>query len=332
MSLSRFFTSHLSSLKITLFLFFLLGIGVVSWHFAEFEAKNWLITIPLLLLALNLISALLTNPIFQYQTWLFIFHIGLLLLLLIVAIGQVTKLIGEVEVSEYSAYDQSIAKWQQGIFHHNRLDQLQFYLSDFTINYLPVAGRAERMDTKANLSWIDEDGKTQQGVVGDKVPLELHGYQLYTTHNKGFAPQFKWIPNQGSPVTGVVHLPAWPAFELNQATDLQIPGTPYKLWMTLKFEDVILYLDKPSQFKVPSDSKLVVRAGSERYELVAGKSIQFATGRLEYLGLKTWMGFRIFYDWTLPWLLGAGLFAVFGLARHFWQKYAPTPWLDEEES
>ena len=305
---------------------------MISWHWVEYEWENWLITTPLLLLALNLISALLTNPIFRHQGWLLTFHLGLLLLLLVVAIGQVTKLIGEVEVSEYSTYDNTIAKWQQGIFHHNRLDQLQFYLADFTINYLPIAGRAERMDTKANLTWLDEFGQTQKGVVGDKIPLELHGYQLFTTHNKGFSPTFRWIPNKGQPRVGSVNLPAWPAFKLNQATELFIPGTNYKVWMQLKFTDEILYLDRPSIFKVPDDPSLVVRSNNKRHELVVGQSIQFDTGRLEYLGLKTWMGFRIFYDWTLPWLLGAGLFAVFGLAGHFWKKYAPTPWLAEENS
>lgn len=322
---------HASSLKLTLFLFLILGVCVVSWHFVEFDWKNWLITLPLLLLALNLIGAILTNPIFKYQIWLLVFHIGLLLLLLVVAIGQVTRLIGEVEVTEYSAYDSSIVKWQQGVFHSNRLDQLRFYLADFSINYESINGRAERMDTLTHLTWVDELGVTQKGVVGDEVPLELHGYELYTTHNKGFAPVFKWIPNKGQPVIGSVHLPAWPAFELNQASDLQVPGTPYRIWMNLKFDDVILYNDKDSQFRVPKESVLVVRVGEERHELVAGKSIQFPTGRLEYLGLKTWMGFRIFYDWTLPWLLGAGLFAVFGLGLHFWKKYAPTPWLDEDK-
>ncbi len=326
--------AYSSSLKLTLLLFLFLGISVVLWHFTEHKLKDWLITIPLLFLAFNLITSLLTNKIFRIHGWLLLFHVGLLLLLLLIGISQVTKLIGSVEVTNGTVYDQSSAQWQQGIFHRNRLDRLQFKLEKFNINYTSSHGEVVRLDTQAHITWVDEEGKVKKGVVGDSVPLKIYGYKLYTTHNKGFAPMFKWHSKQGASVEGSVHLPAWPEHELNQANDLQIPGTPYKLWLTLKFFDPILSSTAPSIFRIPDDPLLVVRVNEKRYELQPGDSIDFPTGRLEYLGLNTWMGFQVFYDWSLPWMLGASLLALFGLAGHFWKKFAPTPWqvsLEEEE-
>ena len=333
-SISVHLIRYSASLKLTLFLFFIFGSGVVLWHFTEHDLKDWLITIPLLLLAFNLMTALLTNKIFRHHGWLLLFHVALLLLLLLIGISQVTKLIGGVEVTNGSVYNASSVQWRQGVFHSNRLDQLQFKLNDFVINYAPNFGEPRRQDTQAYVTWVDEQGGVKKGIVGDKVPLKIYGYKLYTTHNKGFAPTFKWVPNKGTAIEGSVNLPAWPAFELNQSNDLKIPNTPYKLWLTLKFFDPILSPTEPSVFRIPDDPLLVVRVDEKRYELQPGESIDFPTGRLEYLGLNTWMGFQIFYDWSLPWMLAVALLALFGLAGHFWKKFAPTPWqesLEEEE-
>ncbi len=315
-----------SSLKLTLVLFFIFGTGAVAWHFTEHALKDWLITVPLLLLAFNLMTALLTNKVFRTHGWLLLFHVGLLLLLLVIGISQVTKLIGSVEVTNGSVYDQSSAQWQQGLFHPNRLDKLQFKLEKFNINYAPSHGETVRLDTQAYLTWLDEEGGVKKGIVGDKVPLKVYGYKLYTTHNKGFAPMFRWQPKQGFSNEGSLHFPAWPEHEFNQSNDLQIPGTSYKVWLSLKFFDPILSTMEPSVFRTPNDFVLVARVGEQRHKLQPGDFIEFETGRLEFLGLNTWMGFQIFYDWSLPWMLGAALLALFGMAGHFWKKFAPTPW------
>ncbi|MCF6253390.1 MAG: hypothetical protein L3J38_01420 [Thiomicrorhabdus sp.] len=331
---SRQLVRYSASLKLTLFLFFIFGAGVVSWHFTEHRLKDWLITIPLLLLAFNLMTALLTNKIFRIHGWLLLFHVGLLLLLLLIGISQITKLIGSVEVTNGSVYDQSTAQWQQGVFHRNRLDQLKFKLENFIINYAPSHGTVVRQDTLAYLTWLDEEGEVKKGIVGDKVPLNVYGYKLYTTHNKGFAPMFKWHPKEGFSSEGSVHFPAWPEHEFNQINDLQIPNTPYEIWLNLKFIDPIFSITEPSVFRIPNDFTLIARVDEQRYELQPGDFIEFKTGRLEFLGLNTWLGFQIFYDWSLPWILAAALLGLFGLAGHFRQKFAPTPWresLEEEE-
>ena len=66
-----------------------------------------------------------------------------------------------------------------------------------------------------------------------------------------------------------------------------------------------------------------------RYELHPGQSLDLAGGRLTYKELRTWMGYTVFYDWTLPWLFAAGLIAVLSLGWHYWRKFATRPWLEE---
>ena len=328
----RWWLSVCASLKLTLLLLGVLGFGVTVWHFTDTHWRNWLIALPLLLLALNLLVALLVNKNFRVQPWLLLFHLALLALLLIAALGQMTLLLGEVEVTTGEAYDSGIAQWRQGRWHDNRLARLRFELQDFTINYLPEGGMAQRHDTHARLRWFDDHGALRSGVVGDKVPLVLEGYRFYTTHNKGFAPGFVWHPHGGEPLRGSIHLPSWPTRELAQSIEWEIPDGGRQMWSQLQFDEVILDPQAPSQFRAPREHVLVMRFDDQRHELRPGDSLELPEGRLVYQELRTWMGFRIFYDWTLPWLLAAGLVAVIGLGGHYWKKFHARPWLDESEN
>jgi cytochrome c biogenesis protein len=49
-------------------------------------------------------------------------------------------------------------------------------------------------------------------------------------------------------------------------------------------------------------------------------------GRIHYLGLKSWMGYRVDYDPTRPWLLAACLLAVLSITWFFLNKFRRTPW------
>ena len=69
-------------------------------------------------------------------------------------------------------------------------------------------------------------------------------------------------------------------------------------------------------FKTPEETELVVIAGDQRIPLQPGDSVALGRGRLAYDGLKTWMGYSIYYDPTRRWLLAAAAMAVFGLAWH----------------
>jgi hypothetical protein len=42
--------------------------------------------------------------------------------------------------------------------------------------------------------------------------------------------------------------------------------------------------------------------------------------------LRTWMGYTVFYDWTIHWMLVVCMVAVGALGGYFWRKFAAKPW------
>jgi cytochrome c biogenesis protein len=288
---------------------------------------EWLLTLPLSLLVLNLLTAVVINPSFRRQPALLTFHLALLTLVLLVALGRLTYYTAQIEVTAGGTYSGDTVNHQVGYWHQEQLSQLSFQLDDFNINYVPHDGTIQRGATRAFVRWIDRQGHTRQGIIGDQHPLVLYSYRIYTTHNKGFAPVFIWQPNEGLPREGAIHLPSYPANEHKQALSWNLPGTAHQIWTQLQFDEVILGLDRPTQFRAPEEHQLIVRDAQYRYTLHPGDSIELSDGRLTYKGLRTWMGFAVFYDWTIPWLFSAGIIAVLSLGLHYWHRCAAKPWL-----
>jgi len=324
------FLRALASLRLTLGLLLLLLLFVALFLVNREISSIWL-ALPLGLLALNLLAAILTHPAFRREPALLTFHLALLALVGLAALGRLTHLDGQAEVTTGEGFDNTLVQRWGGPWHNDRLAQLRFRLDDFTIDYTPSQGVAQRDATRAHVHWRDTHGNEQQGIIGDHYPLILEGYRFYTTHNKGFAPVFLWQPAGGAPQQGSIHLPAWPAHEYRQALDWTLPGTTHRLWAELQFEEVILDPQRPSRFRPPREHRLVVRMGDLRQELQPGEWLDLHDGRLTYRELRTWMGFKVFYDWTLPWLLAAGVMAVLSLGWHYWRKCAAKPWRATEE-
>ncbi|HEY5898848.1 MAG TPA: hypothetical protein VIV54_14870, partial [Burkholderiales bacterium] len=154
----------------------------------------------------------------------------------------------------------------------------------------------------------------------------LAGYRFYTSSNKGFALLLGWRGADGALQRGTVHLPSYPMYDYRQAQEWTPPGAKQSLWLMLDFDEVLIDPQKRSEFRVPSDHALVVRIGDERLLLRPGQRLAAAGGVLTYEGLTTWMGYNVFYDWTLPWLLAAGVLAVAALGWHFWRKFSREAW------
>jgi len=314
---------RLASLKLTLVLLIALGAGVLAYD-PEVGATVWLLVAPLALGAVNLGAAILVSPVFRRQTALFTFHLALLAVVLLVAMGRLTYLKGELELAEGEAFSGELSRSESGPWHRSRLDRAQFVNEGFTIRYEKGVRRG---DTRNAIRWVDDNGRVQRAVIGDIDPLVRHGYRFYTSFNKGFAPVFMWHPADGSPPQrGSLNLPAYPLHEYRQALDWNLPGTQVPLWTMLQFDEVLLDPEQVSQFRLPERHTLVVRSGDARYELTPGASLTLPQGVLVYERLSTWMGYTVFYDWTLPWLFAACVLAVASLAWHFWKKFAAQPW------
>ena len=311
-----------ASSRVTLALLALLAAGVGATYALDADA-TFALSAPLGLLALNLTAAIAANPVFRLHPALLVFHLALLALVVLAAAGRLTYLKGQLELAQGEVFNGQLTQSESGRWHRSQLDRAQFVNAGFTIRYEKGVNRAE---TRNAVRWLDDSGAERSAVIGDNEPLVRHGYRFYTSSNKGFAPVFVWHPTGGAPRRGTINLPSYPIHEYRQALEWTVPGTRTTLWTMLRFDEVLLDPEQVSQFRLPEKHTLVVRIGEARHELAPGASLTLPQGVLVYERLSTWMGYTVFYDWTLPWLFAACVLAVASLAWHFWRKCAAQPW------
>jgi cytochrome c biogenesis protein len=315
------FVLALASLKFTPVGLILLGIASVAVYKFDHSAAPWL-SLPLFLLALNLIAAVATNGVFRKQMPLLIFHLALIALVLLAAAGRLMYMKGTAEVTTGTAFS-GLKSRDAGPLHPDRVGDTHFVNEGFDIAYMagPVLDRLVN-----RVRWIDAEGAERVDDIELNKPLILFGYRIYPTSNKGFAPLFFWQPSNGEPMLAAVHLPGYPANATNQAQTWTPPGSKEEIWFMLDIPEDLISAERPSHFRLPDEKKLIVRHQANRWEIRPGERIALPGGTLEYRELRTWMGYRFFYDWTIPWLLAACALAVMSLSWHFWKKFASTPW------
>lgn len=318
---------RLASLRLTLAILLFLAASVTGAYLSLARTSPWLI-LSLSLLAINLLAAVATNRRFRSQAPLLLFHLALLAIVILVGVGRLTYLKGQAEVVEGEEFDGKPVWVEAGPWYPGGLEKVRFVNLGFRIAYAP--GQT-RLGTENRVGWIDEDGHSQEAVIGDHHALVLDHYRFYTTPNKGFALLFEWRPKKGSPVVGTVNLPSYPANSLKQAQQWPLPGMAESVWTMLQFEGELIPLNQAGEFRLPDQHTVVVRYGERRWVLPghwegAPPAIELPEGRLTYLGLRTWMGYQIAWDRTMPWLLAASAIAVLALAWHFWRKFASQSW------
>lgn len=317
MSLHRF-AAHLGSLRSTLALLALLAAVVLA-------RPAWpALTLAIGALALNLGAALVVHPLLRRQAALLVAHLALLALVAGVGLGRMMALDGRFELTQGVPFDGTLLDASAGPLHRPRLQQLAFAHEGFEIDY--AAGR-RRGATRNTVSWRDEHGTPQRAVIGDHVPLRLSGHRIYTSPNKGFAPLLQWTPDTGEPVTGSVHLPSYPMHELRQSRAWRLPDGR-EAWVQLELDAPLIDAQAAARWRMPGPHALVLRVGDERHLLRPGEQVALDGGRLRYVELRSWMGYRVAYDPTLPWLLASALLATLAFAVHYaalWRAAKPAP-------
>ncbi|NOY62342.1 MAG: hypothetical protein GXP10_04165 [Gammaproteobacteria bacterium] len=307
----------LASVRLTVVGMLLLACGSVLSYGNPEAVSIWVLVVPLAFLALNLSSAIITNPRIHRRKGLLVFHSSLLGIVLLAAIGRLTYLDAHLEIINGATFDaQSLLDLKAGPLHSGRLSDVEFIQGRYTVDYRPGMSRGA---TRSYLQVPDGEGGWREQVVGDDTPLVVNGYRFYTSFHKGFSPIVVWTPNNGQPEVGTIHMPPYPLFDYRQANRWTPPqGEEIKFWLRLNTgisQDSAWVLDGQRATGV-----LVVDSGEQRVELQPGETVVLSGGELRYQSLTTWMGYKVFYDPTIHWLFFVSVLGVLGLSYHYWTK------------
>lgn len=315
----------IASLKITLVGLVLLGIGAALSYDNQPGAVVWVVVIPLAFLAINLLAAIFSNSRINSQPGLLTFHLALLGIVALAAIGRLIYLDAHIEIVESQPFDPSeLTEEFKGPLFSGSLEKVHFIQGPFTVDY--GAGMLRGL-TFSQVFIPDEQGNLVKKVVGDDRPLIIEGFRFYTTFNKGFSVLLTWIPEQGSPVTGTVNMPSYPLFDYKQGNTWTTPNNQeIKFWLQLQTG---MTVDEAWRLDGKNASGVLVAShDKQRIELQPGDAISIVGGQLRYDKLLTWMGYKVFYNPTIIWLFIVSLISVFGLSWHYWVKMASRPWPD----
>jgi len=315
----------MASNRSTLLLLVVLALAITVYYQITLAQRIWIIALPTGLLILNFVLALATRDILKNNWPLMIFHFALIALVLLVFAGRMSFFSATLELAEneeffgQEKFSGQLENVRQGPWHRYGLAATRFTNLGFQIRYHPGI---KRDDTTNRVMLIRPDGSRHSLVIGDHVPLVIGHYRFYTSHNKGYAPIFEWRPfAAGESVVGSIHLPAYPTNEYRQALQWTIPGTETELWTMLAIDENVLPEDREFEFRVPSEHRLILRYAGQRHELRPGDELTLPAGILRYRKLSTWMGYKVDYDWTRPWLLATALIGLLGLFVHFIVKF-----------
>lgn len=306
------------------------GIGVVASALSDLP-YTWSLAIPIALFAVNLFAATISHPRFRRNTALLVFHLALFALLALTVSSRLTYLQGWAEVATDHPFDGKLVRVEKGPLHPDRIGEVQFVNEGFSIDY---AAGLRRRDTVNTVSWLDPAGRVRRDIIGDDSPLVILGYRFYTSANKGYTSQFEWLPNGAPmPYLVVVNFPSYPLQSLNQAWEIQLPAIASTVWAQLQLPDGLIRKDAPTQFRVPSRHSMVIRVDNSRWHVMQGEWADLPGGRLRYVELNSWMGYRVFYDWTRPWLFAALLTACLSLGWYTWSRFHCRTWqIEKNES
>ena len=135
---------------------------------------------------------------------------------------------------------------------------------------------------------------------------------------------FRWEPSQGVAQLEAMNLPSYPGNKDTQQTSGRLGSEDVRVRLNIR--EQLIDPATHSQFRLPGEHDVTVDFSWRLATLKPGEAVTIPSGRLVYVGLSTWMGYNVFYDWTMPWLLAACGLAVLALGWHFWEKFARKPW------
>ena len=302
-----------ASLKLTLVGILALLAGVLLSYFDQQQSSLFIVP-PLIVLAINLLAAIIFNPRIRQNSGLLMFHICLLLLAMLTVLSQLTSMKGRVEVVQGTAFDSAnVTVVEQGAWHPaSRLRQVSFVQGDVEVDY--VAG-LRRGPTRSTLLPDNDD----MIVIGDNLAFRSNGYRFYTTSNKGFAAIVSWHGKGGGAGRGAIHFPSYPLYDWKQHNQWQPPsGEPLEFRLLI---DTALDPERAWTLRRANEGGIEIVLSDESVRVLKpGDTLELDDGLLEFEGIRMWMGYKIFYDPFLAWFFAAALVGVVGLGWHYYLK------------
>ena len=278
--------------------------------------------LPIAVLSLNLLAAIATNRSFRTQTGLLVFHIGLLLVFVLVGLSVSTRFNGHVEVVQGGSFEaRDVEVTEQGWLYDGNLDDVQFVQGDIQVDYLPGLIRQR---TRSTIEFVNANGVPQRMTIGDSRGAEIAGYRLLATFNKGLALILRWEGDDGDVRYGAVHFPSYPQYDWRQMTHWMTPAGQ-QIEMKIEFAGP---LSRPTEQWVLQRPQVPFSVRSSATDMPAvvtrlGESIDVDGGSLRVDDLRLWMAYRIDYFPYLPWMFVAAMLAIGGLVTHFGSRYLP---------
>jgi hypothetical protein len=298
--------------RLTVLFFVVTALSALFIAYRESEA-TWLMAFPFSLLFLNLAAVIATNLRFRADLPLLVLHLALLALVLLFIAGRLTYLEGRATITQDSAFTGTFQLERRGPLHPDRLADLRFMNAGITEVYPKLN---DFRHTYNSVIWWDESGVPRMAEIGDDKPLILMGYRIFTSRNRGVAPVFRWQPALGGPSeSGSMQLGQSMGEVFENATSLKLPNGQ-EAWIGLEAKAEAIpakHGERTDMGVYEIDHVLVLRIGDSRHELRIGDSIVLEGGTLTYVRIQTWMGYRIAYDPTTPWIAATLCVAVFSL-------------------
>lgn len=303
----------LATPRLTVAFFLLLAAG--SLWVAQGGGNATLATVlPLSLLVVNLVASITTQARFRADLPLLLFHLALLVLVALLALARLIYFDGATILTAGTAFEGNLVKDARGPLHGDGVRALRFANEGFTEN-LPQ--HSKYRETYNRVRWWDGAGQSHVGEIGDDRPLVLDGYRIYATARRGFSPLFYWQPAAGEASYGTVQLPDSNVEGLGPVTAWPLPSGP-QVWVMLNLEATPQSRAGEQRSGLgESDIRhhLVLRIGQQRIALRPGDTVKIGGGKLSYVRLSSWMGYRIVKDPTEPWLVAT---ILVGIASLLW--------------
>lgn len=306
-------------------LFFLIMAAGALWV-SEGGGNPTMATVPpLTLLVLNLLAAIVSTPRFRADLPLLTFHLALLAFVVLLVAARLCYLDATFTLSDGGTFIGKVNRETRGPLHGNDLAALRFQ-NDGLID-------SNDGDRRINNSvrWWDTAGNSHVVEIGQDRPLVLDGYRIYPTR-RGFAPKFFWQGNDGRAEFGNVQLDYVGSDGFGSSAAWRLPGGQ-DVWVMMDMEAI--KRTEGTKRVVPGAQRaaypLVLRMEDARYEVKPGESIDLPGGRLVYAQLDTWVGYRISYDPTMPWLIATVVAAVGSLLWFYGIRMRPARTREQEE-